>query len=310
MLYGLFEYRNEIAYINVTFLNLSKKTLTKQILNKRYAKVSKSRCINQTKFKYHLFVDIACMYNLCTSKKLYVYVTRTLTNMHVIFSDLMNGCNVLPLYHCNKLRAVFICIFYLMQKFCYHSHSLSQVFLFCSNCGLVSSSSFFNDPDVSGLNLKSHLNNLNLQKYRAEEIREEIRHFIYDKDQLRKNWCLIFLKRLFVTGFYSTIKCTYLFILLRNSIYPKADFSLCRRNTYWFHRTVHVEGIHTDLTEQYNNMELKTFREALFLISKFFNDFFFFFFFFWFSENKNKVWNQNGNVSSETFRRRKLWYSR
>lgn len=131
LFYGLFEYRNEITYINVIFLNLLKKTLTKQILNKRYAKVSKSRCINQTKFEHHLFVDIACMYNLCTSKK-----TLRIRHAHA-YEHACNFLRLLPLYHCNRLWAVFICIFYLMQKVCYHSHCLSQVFLFCSNCRLV-----------------------------------------------------------------------------------------------------------------------------------------------------------------------------
>ena len=76
------------------------------------------------------------------------------------------------------------------------------------------------------------------------EIVEEIRFVIYGKDQLRKNLNLINLKRIFVTGFCYFLIFTY----------------FCAESTY------------ADLTEQYSNMELKTFRKVLFLASKFFSD--------------------------------------
>ena len=53
------------------------------------------------------------------------------------------------------------------------------------------------------------------------EIEEEMKLVIYDKDQLRENWYLISLKRIFVMGF------SYLFIFtLKQHIPKKADFFL------------------------------------------------------------------------------------
>ena len=48
-----------------------------------------------------------------------------------------------------------------------------------------------------------------------------------------------------------------------------------------------------NFTEQYNNTELKTLRKVLFLVSIFFP--------IWLAE-KTKVWSQDGNVSSETWK--------
>ena len=77
------------------------------------------------------------------------------------------------------------------------------------------------------------------QKYCAMQIVKEIIVFIYGKDQLRKNWYLITLKRLFTTWFRLTIKCTYLFVfILEQHIPKKADFSQCRKNTYLINKTV------------------------------------------------------------------------
>ena len=71
------------------------------------------------------------------------------------------------------------------------------------------------------------------------QIVKEIIVFIYGKDQLRKNWYLITLKRLFTTWFRLTIKCTYLFVfILEQHITKKADFSQCRKNTYLINKTV------------------------------------------------------------------------
>ena len=59
------------------------------------------------------------------------------------------------------------------------------------------------------------------QIYFAMEIEEEMKLVIYDKDQLRENWYLISLKRIFVMGF------SYLFIFtLKQHIPKKADFFL------------------------------------------------------------------------------------
>ena len=92
------------------------------------------------------------------------------------------------------------------------------------------------------------------QKYYAVEIVEEMRLVIYDKDQLkrRKNWYLISLKRIFVTGV-----CYLLIFNLELHIPEKPDFFCAERTS-------------ASLTEKYNNMELKTFRKVLFLVSKFF----------------------------------------
>ena len=82
---------------------------------------------------------------------------------------------------------------------------------------------------------------------------------IYGKDQLRKNWYLISLKRLFVTGYHSTAKCTQVFIyFISGEKHPKKLNFLC------------AERACADLTEQYNKMEQKKFRKALFLVRNFF----------------------------------------
>ena len=49
---------------------------------------------------------------------------------------------------------------------------------------------------------------------------DEMRVVIYGKDKLQKNWYLISLKRLFVTGVHSTIKCAYLLIFTLEIVIP------------------------------------------------------------------------------------------
>ena len=56
------------------------------------------------------------------------------------------------------------------------------------------------------------------------EIEEEMKLVTYSKDQLRKNWYLISLKRIFVMGF------SYLLIFtLKQHIPEKVDFFLFRK---------------------------------------------------------------------------------
>ena len=59
---------------------------------------------------------------------------------------------------------------------------------------------------------ESSLKYFEYQKYCVVEMVDEMRVVIYGKDKLQKNWYLISLKRLFVTGVHSTIKCAYLLI--------------------------------------------------------------------------------------------------
>ena len=69
---------------------------------------------------------------------------------------------------------------------------------------------------------------------------------IYDKDQPRKNWYLIILKRIFLTG----VRYLLIFTLERQDILKKADFA--------------------DVRKWYNDMELKMFCKVLFLFNTFF----------------------------------------
>ena len=85
------------------------------------------------------------------------------------------------------------------------------------------------------------------------EIVQEMRLAIFGNDQLRKIWCLIFLKHVFVTG------VRYLLIFASEQHIPKKIASSCAKRRY------------ADLTEQCNNMGLKTFRKVLFLVSNFFS---------------------------------------
>ena len=70
---------------------------------------------------------------------------------------------------------------------------------------------------------------------------------IYGKDQIQKKWYLTSMKRMFVTGFCLTIKCTYLLILTSEHHIQKKVTSFCAKRSC------------AHLTEQYNNVELKTF---------------------------------------------------
>lgn len=63
------------------------------------------------------------------------------------------------------------------------------------------------------------------QIYFAMDIEEEMKLVIYNNDQLRGNWYLTSLKRMFVMGF------SYLFIFtLKEHVLKKADFFLFRKN--------------------------------------------------------------------------------
>ena len=84
--------------------------------------------------------------------------------------------------------------------------------------------------------------------------------------------------------------CLFTIFFLRSNIYRKKVTSLLAEKTW------------ADLRDHYNNMELKVFCKVLFLVR--------FFFPIWFADNKNKVRNHNGNVSSETLRRRNFWRNR
>ena len=89
------------------------------------------------------------------------------------------------------------------------------------------------------------------RKYCGMKIVERVRLFIYDKVQLRYYWYLTSMKRIFVMG-----GC-YFFVFSRNIARKKiTSFS--------------GKGTCADLTEYYNNMELKTFRKTM--GRKFFSD--------------------------------------
>ena len=82
---------------------------------------------------------------------------------------------------------------------------------------------------------QSHLNLFESQKYCAVEIIVEIILVFCGKDQHRKTWCLISLKR--ITG------VSYLVIFTQNGISrKKADFFLSRKNMCWFKKTVQQHG--------------------------------------------------------------------
>ena len=91
---------------------------------------------------------------------------------------------------------------------------------------------------------------------------------IYGKDQLRKNWYLISLKRIFVARVCSITKFTYLLIfLVWNSISRKKLTFLYRKNMCWYNRTIQQHGA-------------KTFHKVLYLVSIFFP--------IWLAEEKTK----------------------
>ena len=102
------------------------------------------------------------------------------------------------------------------------------------------------------LDLQSHLNIFNLRNIVSVEIVQEMRLAIFGSDQTSEN--LMF-------DLSETCICHggSLFIFTSEQHIPKKIASSC------------TEGRYADLTEQCNNMGLKTFRKVLFLVSNFFS---------------------------------------